>query len=491
MKKVRAFMFSLHRITGTIIGLFFFMWFVSGLVLIYHSFPNVTRSQKYDKMDALPNSLPDIQTIISHLPEPGKNVRDINVRSFQRQILYSIKTKDSLYTICADTFQSAKPITTTTIENIVKKWNNAPVTRIDTLNERDIWIMYTRYTNEMPIYKFYFDDNDKHQLYISSRTGEVQQYTDKNQRFWAWVGAIPHKFYIPVLRKNTDTWIMSLTVGGIIAFVATLSGMYLGIYAIYRKYKVRKKVGSPYKKKWYKWHHISGLIFGVFLTTWAFSGAMSLQKIPQWAIKTYGDYKVTDKQLRGKHLSIDKYMLDYESLLSKYQDLKQIEWSNFQDVPIYKIIVGDKEISIDASSKEIKELYLPQDQIEKAVRKIHGEEQTIDISVINESEEYYLEWKRELPLPAYKVEVHNADNSRYYIDPKTGNFKYLNQNRKARKWVFSGLHYLHIKWLIDRPVLWTIAIWCLCLGGAFVSLSGVWLGIKYIRRKIRNCIKTK
>jgi hypothetical protein len=63
--------------------------------------------------------------------------------------------------------------------------------------------MYTRYLNEMPIYKLYFTNPEKQQLYISSKTGEVLQFTDKAQRSWAWLGAIPHKFYFPFIRQHT------------------------------------------------------------------------------------------------------------------------------------------------------------------------------------------------------------------------------------------------------------------------------------------------
>lgn len=486
MKKVRAFMFSLHRITGTIISLFFLMWFVSGLVLLYHPFPNVSQLQKNEKMDVLPDSLSDIRTVLAQLPEPEKNIKNLNVKYFQEQILFSIKTKDSLYTICGDTTLKVKAITEETIENIAKKWVDAPIAKVDTLNERDIWIMYSRYTHEMPIYKYYFEDKDKHQLYIAARSSEVQQFTGREQRFWTWVGSIPHKFYIPALRKNTDTWILTLTIGGVIALIAAFSGIYMGIYALRKRYKIKKKTESPYKKRWYKWHHISGLIFGIFLMTFAFSGAMALQRIPQWIIKTHGEYKVSDSQLRGKQLSIDSYVLDYRILKEKYPDIKAIEWASFQDIPIYNIVTGNKEISIDASSDLVKELYLPQQQIEKAIENIHGKEESFTVSVIDRYEEYYLSREGDLPLPVYKVEVNNADKSCYYIDPKTGNFKYLNQNRKAKKWVFSGLHYLNIRCLVERPVLWTIAIWTLCLGGAFVSLSGAWLGFRYIIRKIRK-----
>ena len=346
--------------------------------------------------------------------------------------------------------------------------------------------MYSRYLSEMPICKFYYDDAEKHELYIASRTGEVLQFTTARQRFWAYIGAIPHKFYLPVLRQHTDAWVWSLTIGGIIALIAALSGLYAGIYLLYKRYKSRGKFGSPYKKYWYKWHHISGLIFGVFLVTFAFSGAMALQRIPQWVIKTHGDYRVSDTKFRGRPLPVECYALDYQLLAEAYPGLKTVEWSHFRDVPVYEVQTADFTVSIDASGTDVKELNLTDKQITQAVRHIHGEEAELTVSLIDTYEEYYLSRSGRLPLPVYKVEVDNADRSVYYVDPATGEFRYLNRARKAKKWVFSGLHYLNIHWLVERPVLWTIAIWTLCLGGAYVSLSGIWLGIKYLRRKMKR-----
>lgn len=484
-KKVRAFVFSFHRIAGTIISLFFLMWAISGLVLIYHPFPNVSQAQVNESMDAMPDSLPDIRAVLSQQHIPEESVRSISLKNFQNQTLFSVKTKDSLYTICSDANREIKPITTGTIHGIAKKWVNAPVAKLDTLNERDQWIMYSRYLDEMPIYKLYFNDHEKHQLYISSKTGEVLQFTGKKQRLWAWLGAIPHKFYLPFIRKNTDAWITLLTVSGFIALAVALSGLFVGISVSIRRYRAKRNI-IPYKKFTWKWHHILGLSFGIFAATWALSGAMALQRIPQWIIKTHGDYRISNSKMRGEQLSLDTYMLDYRSLTQQYPDIKSIEWSHFQDTPVYNIIVKESGICIDASTGEVKELYLPQSQIKKAISGIHKNNEAFTVTLIDQYEEYYLPKKRELPLPAYKVEVDNADKSRYYIDPKSGNFQYLNKSRKAKKWLFSGLHYLHIKWLVEKPVLWTIVIWTLCTGVALVSLSGVWMGIKYTIRSIRK-----
>ena len=34
------FMFILHRILGTLLSTLFFIWFVTGIVMIYHQFPS-------------------------------------------------------------------------------------------------------------------------------------------------------------------------------------------------------------------------------------------------------------------------------------------------------------------------------------------------------------------------------------------------------------------------------------------------------------------
>ena len=485
MKKLKTSIYSLHRVVGTIVCLFLTMWFISGLVLIYHPFPDVSTSLKNEHMDVLPDSLRNIESIILQLSITKKEIKNIEIKEIQDQVLFLVKTKDSLYTVSEKSNEAIKPITKESIYDIARRWVDAPISKIDTLYEREIWIMYSRYEKEMPIYKIYFDDDLKHQLYISSKTGEVQQFTNKDERFWAWIGSIPHKFYIPALRKNTDVWIWSLTAGGIFVMIAALSGLFYGTSILIKRYKKRRKLGSPYKKIWLKWHYIFGLVFGIFIITFGFSGAMALQKIPQWVIKIHGDYRVSDTKLRGKSLPINDYKLDYRRLKETYPEIKSIRWSHFRDIPVYDIVSGDKKISIDASSTEVKLLQLSTSDIEKAIMKLYTD-LPFSISLIDKYEEYYLSRTKELPLPAYRVEIDNEDKSCFYINPLNGEFKYVNRANRAKKWVFSGLHYLNIKYLIEKPLLWTILIWTLCIGGSVVSLSGIYLAFRYACRKIKH-----
>lgn len=459
------------------------MWLITGLVITYHPFPNVTNEQKYAKMDAVQHqdSLPPISTILERISNDEK-IRKISIDQFNGQTRFNVKTDKNLHHLLCDTLEQLLPINENTILNISQNWSNGDISKIDTLKERDIWIMYNRYINELPIYKIHFDDEAANQLYISSKSGEVQQFTSFSERAWAYVGAIPHKLYFPFLRKHTKLWADLVTVLSLICLASILTGIYVGIEVYIKNYQKNRKLRSPYKKTVYKWHHITGIVFFIFLITWSISGTVSIQKVPQWIAKTHNPIP---HGIKGKSIAAEKYTLDYRQVLEEFDNVKEIEYSVFQGKPVYNVIVEAEKIAIDASCKQVKELYLTKEDVETAMIANHGDA-NFSIELINEHEDYYLSWRRELALPAYKVMVNDADQSLYYINPKNGEYKYLNHNRKVRNWMFFGLHYFHIKWLVDRPVLWTITLWTLTLGCIVVSLTGVWLSSRYIKRKYKK-----
>lgn len=119
-------------------------------------------------------------------------------------------------------------------------------------------------------------------------------------------------------------------------------------------------MGIPYRKRWYRLHHITGLLFGLFLIAWGISGMISMQRIPQWLINTNGNYIFNSSRMWGKKpLPIDTYELDYRQLKTAYPDLKEVSWTHFRNIPVYTVIVGNRELQIDASTPKIKKIVYP------------------------------------------------------------------------------------------------------------------------------------
>ena len=467
MKKVLGFLFKIHKITGLSVVIFFSMWFLTGIVLVYHPYPKVSEKLLFSKKETLPSSLPELSSVLS---KTDGEVKSLSLKQFQGQTLFSL--------------DNAPDVTFDVVEKVAKHWIDAPIKRVDTLRQREQWVLFTKYDKELPIYKFYFDDAQKHELFISGRTAEVLQMTTSRQRLWAWLGAIPHKFYLPCIRRDVDVWQNTVAIVSGICLIAPFTGWLLGIMIWIKRYRKKHVWQNPYKKRWYRWHFSYGLVFGVFLIGWALSGIFAMQRVPQWMVPMEGDYSFKSSRLWGRGLlPIEAYQLDYRKLRETYPDLKEVEWCRYANIPTYRVIAGEEEFLVDASTDEIKSLQIPEETIVKGLKKIHGEEVEMKVSLLAEFDNYYLSRRVDLELPVYKIEVADANGSLYYVNPSTGYIRYLNNNKIVRKWLFNGIHYLDIDWLVARPWLWYTCIWLLCGGCLVVCISGLVLAWRVLTPK--------
>ena len=84
----------IHRILGTA--------FLSGLVMIYHTFPRADRADKRAKMDILSlENLPSLDQIEKRLPQ-NERISHVTLNSYLGQTVFHIRTEKGSYDIPAD-----------------------------------------------------------------------------------------------------------------------------------------------------------------------------------------------------------------------------------------------------------------------------------------------------------------------------------------------------------------------------------------------------
>lgn len=198
-------MYTLHRILGTLLSVLFLVWFLSAFVMMYHGFPRASQADKTEKLEYLSPALPPVGEVTARLPKDEK-VKTIRIDRLLGQTVFHVRTAEGNYDLPADSTESLPAMDGERIRQVAALWCPAPIARIDTLYSLDQWIPFGRLKEEFPIYKFHFDDNERHQLYIGSRSGEALQFTTRNERFWAWLGAIPHWVYFTWLRQDAALW---------------------------------------------------------------------------------------------------------------------------------------------------------------------------------------------------------------------------------------------------------------------------------------------
>lgn len=480
---------KIHKITGLVIALFFIMWFVTGIILLYHKYPRVTQTDIYEHSEPLSlNDLPAIHDI------PGltdsARVKTLGVNREMSQTVWTISgvsnrkenpmdvkmANTDRFIFASDTLLSQPEVNASQLDSIACVWaGNNSILKVDTLTRRQQWILYERYDKSLPILKYYFDNPEKSEIFISQKNGEVLQATTATERGWSWVGAIPHKLYFTFLRTDVDRWKNALLIGGLLCLIASLSGVYIGIYFLFVNKKKQHKFSSPFKKGVWRYHHIAGMIFGIFLVAWGISGSLAMQRVPKWLVNYDGDYFVSASKLWGrKPLPLKDYKLDYREILKKYPDVKSITWEHFGKSPAYLIVSGTKEIYIDASNPDsVETLQIPKAEIEKAVTRYFGDDVKYTISLQEDYDEYYLSTPGQYPLPVWKVDVDNSDGTRMYISPSDGYVKYLNNNRMAKKWLFAATHYLDIKYFVLHRNLRYACLWILSIACVSIIVTGI------------------
>ncbi len=483
MQRLHTFILTTHRILGSLLSILFAMWFLSGLVMIYHTFPRVNKADKWSKMENLKSfrDLPAWEEIQASLPA-NEAIKHVTLNENLGQLIFHIQTDKDSYEQTAD-FSERTTVNASLIRQAVSKWNQSPIERIDTLFTLEQWIPFGALKQHFPIYKYYFADQDKHQLYISSKTAEVLQYTSREERCWAWLGAIPHWIYFTSLRQDVDRWITVVVVLSGIGCFFCLTGLYLGIHDI-RLARHQRKL-SPYKKFWYKWHHLIGTFFGLFVLTFCFSGMMSLVRVEDLGIRSRLDFNPHQRLRQMKPVS---YPLDYREVIHAYpHQIRQLEWKQFGSIPFYQIWTDSGQVCVDARyPQSIKPLSITAEEIRSILQEVHGEEATLKIEWQTELDTYYISRKKEVSLPVWKVSIEDADASCYYIDPYSGEYKYIGRPARWQHWLYPAMHSLQIPGIATHNWLWHMIMWSLMLGGTFISLSGVWLTVKYIRRKIKS-----
>ena len=78
-----------------------------------------------------------------------------------------------------------------------------------------------------------------------------------------------------------------------------------------------------------------------------------------------------------------------------------------------------------------------------------------DLRIMEEYDAYYLDRRRERPLPVIYARLNDAVGTRYYIDPKTATIagQYSARNW-VNRWLYHGLHSLDFPWLYKyRPLV--------------------------------------
>lgn len=464
---------------GTMLSILFLVWFLSGMVMMYHSYPKVSQQQRMEHAET-----------IGAATKPVNIADTVKSMAFERvagRDLCIVNTANGETVSDVVTGQNIEHFPAEALMRVASRWTASTPTLLDTLNEIDVWLIGVMPFSEYPIYHYALNDGHGSELYLSSRTGRALQLTDRSSRFWAWVGAIPHWIYITRLRATgrqpwTDTVLWLSGIG----IAMTLTGIIVGIHAMVQTRRRRSNAGArgltPYVKPLFRWHHLFGLCFGLFVLTWIFSGFMSLADAPQMLWPVHEKHSAAD--ICAPQLHTGRFTLDCNEVLAS-ADVKRLELLEMGGTPYYHVWTADDDYLVDATLRYPRPALLTTECCRDIVESVRDGKQ-VTATMLYEYDDYYVSQHQKLPLPVCRVTVDDADGSTYYIDPRNGNCRYYNHNKRAGKWMYTGLHELNTRFFATHPLLRLLILWPLLIGGTIVSITGLLMGCGVIKRRLRK-----
>lgn len=427
-----------HRYAGIVLGILMALWCLSGVVMMYVGYPEL---QQAERLRALPSL--DLHACCV-LPD------DAQIASFQLEMLAG-RPVARLGSRLLD-LTNAEQIDAVTPQQ-AQAVAAAPSPGV--LLDYDQWTVAVR---GRPLYRFALGDAAGTEVYVSQRTGRLVQTTTARQRFWNWLGAVPHWLYFAQLRHNARCWTQIVVWTSFAGCWLAATGIWLGVQRFLRRPAGR---WSPYRGLML-WHHVPGFIAGVFALTWVASGLISMNP---WGFLDSSDDgvpspgTVASAQLRdalahlprqGNWVSVDSSLFDGQLYLIAATSSGQRTRFDTQGMP-HPLTASD-------------------------VKKLTG----TDAELLMSEDPYYFSHHRDIvPLPVYRVILEDAGHTRYYIDPVSGAFlRRVDGNSRWYRWLHQGLHRMDFTPALRQRPLWDVLMWVLMSAVATISCTGAVLGIR-------------
>lgn len=499
----------LHRWLGVALSIIFLLWFVSGIVMMYWTFPGITERDRLQRAPTLESSLvrispEDAYASLGREQPPAQ----VTLTSFDGRPVYRFSSAGgrgggggrggAAATVYADDGSQPGYIDDATSDRAAAAWAGRPLSEATKISVEDVdqWTVAGGLRTLRPMYKYSWPDGQ--QVYVNGTTAEVVQYTTTASRLWAYLGAIPHWMYFTPLRQHQPQWLSFVVWSSFIGAGAALIGVVIAVW-MYSPAKRYRHAGAPTSipyRGWKRWHTITGLFFGVITTTWAFSGTLSMGpfeivgKVTDLTVGPAPERGTTPNigtALRGPGgFSLSSYgrksPADAIASVSGFE-VKELEFSSFAGVPFYLASNGHGETRIIPVHGEPKSAF-ETETIMQVVREASGT-MLAELRVIDEYDAYYLDRTGERPLPVVYARMNDSVDTRYYVDPNTGRVALTYSARGwVNRWLYHGLHSLDFPWLYKYRPLWDIVVIALMLGGTAICVTSIVLAWRVLARKI-------
>jgi uncharacterized iron-regulated membrane protein len=461
-----------HRWIGIVTCLFFAIWFVSGLVMLYVPFPSLSQQERLEGL--APIDWPQVR-----MQPEAPTARSMVLEMLGTQPVWRIEAADGARH--AARAVDGRPLLHTDAaeaRGIAALFGRTPVAALSRV-ERDQWTVAGGFDRHRPLWKAELAGPRGRTLYVSSTGGGVVLDTDTHERFWNWLGSIPHWIYLTAIRQDNAVWRQVVMWVSGPCIVGAVTGMWIGVLRT-RLGKRRFKGGrrTPYHG-WMEWHHWAGLIGGLFLVGWIFSGWLSVDPFRLFASKGIGQAEARAFAGGGP------IRIDPKTLAMRAGDARRITIYRAAGRPLLLVERAGRAAQVLDAATLMPARPDPRALITAAQVLLPGAG-IGQVDLLRAPDAYWYGVSGAPVLPVLRVRFADAAGTWAHIDPATGRLLGdMDRRRRIYRWAFDLLHRWDLNVLIAAGPARHILIWLMSALGLVTSITGIriaWVRLRQNRR---------
>ena len=449
IRRLRRWLYIGHRWIGIFTCLLFAMWFMSGLVMMYVAFPNLSDRERLA-------ALPDIAWDKVHLP-PDRAMAVAGVSRYPRDLRLNMLNDEPVYrlsgwdgerqVISALNGRIIDRITPEQALAVARPHPSATNAQMAGTVDRDQWSVTARFDSLRPLFLIALGDSEGTQLYVSARSGEIVLDTTHTERVWNWLGSIPHWVYPTVLRKDGALWRQVVLWMSGICMIVAVSGIWIGILRVRLPHRHAGGAITPYRG-WMAWHHVTGFFAGVFVLTWMFSGWLSLNPGEFFA----GRAASREMLLRYAGHDAPSIAADFRSKPQASAVEARFVWLGGKPLMLLADRSGLQKSADPATGAAVP---LSDAAIFGAARQLMPQAAMTIQYRLDRYDAYWYAHHQQPALPVLRAGFDDAAQSWFHIDPHSGEILgRSDSSRRSYRWLFNALHSFDFQLLLAHRPAW-------------------------------------
>ena len=500
---------------------------------MYAGIPHLTAGERLDRLPPLDLSTATVSPAQALEGTPGDPFR-LRVSMHGNRPVYRINTGRVFgrwTLVFADTGETLEPLD----QKAALAWlaGNVPearetMTHDAFLESPDTYTHSPAIQTHMPMHRISLNDSSSTQYYVSANSGEAVMKTDRTTRALGVFGYFLHTLFF---FRQQSWWSPLLNWLSWVGLAMCVAGVAVGILRFgFKKHFKHRGVAtrSPYVGLM-KWHHYAGLIFGLAVVIWMFSGLVSLSAIGGIRETAYTPAQIAAgaRSVQGEGARIDFSPLTLASVraaadaLGRSFEVKELELINFNGNPYFisyrsptaeelehwpsrsafdfitPTLEQDRALVSALTPRDGAFTEFSEAELRAAAAHAMPGFTATESAWLAEYDDYYYNSlasfdlglpKAAKTLPVLRLKFDDPNETWLYLTPSHGQIIKAERLDRRNRWGYYGLHGFDFTAIYSRRPLWDIVVLVLLVGVTVLGATTLWPMAKRLGRHSKRLL---